>query len=129
MNNLFIQNIIMKKKISICLSLALILTLTIVASAATLSPWASISSGLNVEVATSFTPSWKTEANDTQYGVSEGKYIKNSWVRIVEGDYDKTEKSKNYYRPSTEWVYTHLSKTNNPFKTATATATYGWGYQ
>lgn len=117
----------MKKKISICLSLALILTLTIVASAAQLSPWASISSGIKVEVATSFTPSWKTESNDTQYGVEVGKYIKNSWVTLYEGSYNTTKISDHYYRPSTEFVYTSLSKINNPLKTATCT--YGWSYQ
>lgn len=109
------------------LVLALMLVFTFNINAATLSPWASISSGITVQVQTSFTPSWLTTSGDATYGVSSNRYIRSSWVRIQEGNYNETKTSSNYYRPSTTWVHTSLSKVNNPLKTAYAS--YGWSYQ
>lgn len=100
----------------------------VIASAATLSPWASINNGiLTNSVETTFTPSWLTVSADSQYGVASGKYIKNSWVQIVEGADVRYSISNDYYRPDTTWVHTQVSLGDNPFQTAKCS--YGWGYQ
>lgn len=52
-----------------------------VVGAATISPWASKNADLfSNSVETTFTPSWLTTANDSQYGVTAGKYIKKQLV-------------------------------------------------
>lgn len=121
----------MRKNLLIFLALLTALTLsagTVFVGAATLSPWAQKKANLfSNEVQTTFTPSWLTQSSDSQYGCTSGKYIKNSWCKVVEGNRTDYKISSNYYRPSKTWVLTSAKLSDSPFYTATMS--YGWGYQ
>ena len=96
--------------------------------AATISPWAAKKANLfSNEVMTTFTSDWKTTEDDAKYGVTKGKYIKNSWCRVTEGKREDYSKSDNYSRSKHAWVYTQAKLADSPFHKAVMS--YGWGYQ
>ncbi|MED3646645.1 hypothetical protein P4475_07430 [Halalkalibacterium halodurans] len=72
-----------------------------------------------------FNPSWET---DNSYGMEKGKHVKQSYVRITEGDYDSGRKWTSTAKSKTEnKEYSRsITKTNNPAKTMKAN--YGWRY-
>ena len=117
-----------KKKYLVVFCCMLALSGGVIAGAATLSPWAKVTNGLlSNSVETTFTPGWLTKSSDSEYGVKTGKYIKNSWVKLVEGSTTDYNRSADYYKPSTEWIHTKVSKTEHPLDIAYAS--YGWNYQ
>lgn len=98
------------------------------ALAAQINPWAQKSANLfSNTVETTFTPSWLTTSDDKQYGCQVGRYIKNSWCKVEEGNRTDYHKSDDYYKPDTTWVHTYASLSDSPFHTASMS--YGWGYQ
>lgn len=120
----------LKKKILILGATSLLMCSAgfVMAGAATKSPWADKAANLfSNEVQTTFTPSWLTTSDDKAYGCTVGKYIKNSWCKVTEGNREDYNKSDNYYRPDTTWVHTSAKLTDSPFYTASMS--YGWGYQ
>ena len=103
------------------------MTTATTASAMTVSPYARRSvGGITLRVVAWFNSGYKTTSDDAQYGVQAGKYIKQCWVRIKEGSYDKTEYSAAYTRAEAKQGQAELSKTNNPL--SDATCTWGWKY-
>ncbi len=73
-----------------------------------------------------FNSGYKTTAADTKYGVKKNAYIKQCWVRIQEGSYDKKVWSEAFTRAEKKQGRASLTCGNNPFYVATAT--WGWKY-
>lgn len=97
------------------------------ASARTFSPYASRNTGgVQLKVMAWFNSGYKTTDDDEKYNVKPGRYIKQCWVRIKEGNYDKVVKSKSYTKKEAKNGQATLSKYNNPF--ADASLTWGWKY-
>lgn len=114
------------KKIGATLLAAGMITST-AASAMTISPYASRETGgFTLRVVAWFNSGYKTTSADAEYGVTAGKYIKQCWVRIKEGDYDKIKYSESYTKAEAKQGQAELEKTNNPLKDATLT--WGWKY-
>lgn len=96
--------------------------------ARTVTPYATRSTGgLQLHVTAWFHSAYKTTAADSQYGVKSGKYIKQCWVKIQEGDYNKTDYSEALTKAENKSGSAELTKVNNPFYDATLT--WGWKYQ
>lgn len=109
---------------------AVVLAMTILgcsASAITKSPFADSSATITtISVKAWFNSGYKTTANDAKYGVKKNAYIRQCWVRIHEGSYDKKKWSASYSRAQAGQGIASLSCGNNPFQVATAT--WGWAY-
>lgn len=96
-------------------------------SAMTKTPFASRDTGgIHLRVCAWFNSGYKTTTEDREYGVVSGKYIKQCWVRIQEGNYDKIKNSKSYTKKQAKTGIAELTKYNNPF--ADAKLTWGWKY-
>lgn len=109
------------------LALAGIVVTGSMASAMTVSPFASRSTGgLKLRVVAWFNSGYKTTKDDRQYGVESGKYINQCWVKIKEGDYKETIWSESYKKKQAGQGSATLEKYNNPFYDATLT--WGWIY-
>ncbi len=103
------------------------MAISISASARTKSPYATVDAGITkVRVKAWFNSGWKTTKDDTVYGVKKGKYIKQCWVRIKEGNYDKTVYSEAFTKAEAGNGDAELSKVNNPIRISTGT--WGWKY-
>lgn len=63
-----------------------------------------------------------------KYKTTKGKYIKQAWVKIKEGETQKVYKrSATVSKSSTAITYASASCANNPLKSQTFP--YGWKYQ
>lgn len=120
-----------RKKMLAAIIISGILTLSIggiLVGAATKSPWVTKKSKFfSNEVITTFTPDWKTTKDDAKFHVMKGRYIRNSWCKVTEGNRTDYNKSSDYKRPKTTWVYTEAKLFDSPFYKAKMS--YGWGYQ
>jgi hypothetical protein len=97
------------------------------ASAMTYSPYGGSNTCLTqISVTAWFNSGYKTTAADTKYGVKKNAYIKQCWVRIQEGSYDKKVWSEAFTRAEKKQGRASLTCGNNPFYIATAT--WGWKY-
>ena len=97
------------------------------ASAMTISPYGgSTCSITKINVKAWFNSGYKTTSNDTKYGVKRNAYIKQCWVRIQEGNYDKKVWSESFTKKEKRQGKASLSCGNNPFYVATAS--WGWKY-
>lgn len=74
-----------------------------------------------------FTPNWKI-VSGSGYGLTTGKNVKQSYVRIQEGSYDSGRKYSTVAPSitSSKKITAKHSKTNNPFYTMNTN--YGWIY-
>lgn len=121
-----------RKLIVIATCLAICILLGTSAYAMTSKVWASTSTGtITLKSSTQFNAKYLTQASDSIYKVKKGKYIRQSYSHIVEGNYDKYDWSEVCSKDATTLNKiagtSYLSKVNNPL--INATVTYGWHYQ
>ncbi len=113
----------MKKKIMATVFTAT-LTLAVVTNGMTLWYAGKGTRGTKIYVEASFTSSQMTFDDEDGYfcgelGLKPNKYVDSVTIRLKEGDYDKS-------KTSTTGSLVKLEKTNNPFKTSSAS--WNWKY-
>jgi len=84
-------------------------------------------SGVVNSIQTEFTASQKT--NTTSYGLTKGKHVKQSYVRLQEGKYDSGRKYSSTAKSTSDKTYystPKLSRVNNPL--ADCKTSWGWLY-
>ena len=119
---------ILKKTVAV-IAMAVIVygVIGISASAMTYSPYGGSNTSLTqISVTAWFNSGYKTTAADTKYGVKKNAYIKQCWVRIQEGSYDKKVWSEAFTRAEKKQGRASLTCGNNPLYVATAK--WGWKY-
>ncbi len=119
----------MKKRIAIVLAaLVVCFSTTIIARGMSLSPYGSYGKTnlVYLKAIAWFNSGWKTTSDDSAYGVTANKYIKQCYVWITQGDSTNYDYSATY-KPSDNGQGTaSLEEFNNPFKDQSGG--YGWYY-